>query len=267
MAQEYLLGDSEVETRRLEAQAALWDPVSHALFDRLGLAPDQRVLELGPGTGSLNLELRRRVRGPVDIVEQSPQFLELLTQRWRDDGFGAGQVWDCTVMDADLPADAYDVIFARWVFLFLPEPAAHLAKLVRALKPGGHLAVQDYYRNTFVLLPTPEEWPAIVAADLEFFAKSGSDPNIGAHLPLMFDACGLDLVDLEPHVKTGHPGSAVWNWLASYYLGILDTYATLGPLSPAAAERIRAAWEEAERNPNSVLIGPTVIDVVGRRRK
>jgi SAM-dependent methyltransferase len=280
MVQEYLLGDSNPERARLAAQAALWDPVSHALFDRLGVGrtlpapklaegsgPPLRVLELGPGAGSLNLELRRRVHGPVDIVEQSPLFVEQLKEQWRQDGLGEGRAWNTRILDADLPDDHYDLIFARWVFLFLVDPAAHLRKLARALKPGGRIAIQDYYRNTFCLVPTPPDWPAMIEADLMFFAGSGSDPNVGAHAPLLFPDAGLELVDLAPHTKTGHPGSAVWNWLTTYFLGILETYATLGPLTPEAAARIRTAWESAARNPHSLLIGPTVLDVVGRRSR
>ena len=33
---EYVLGDHAREAARLRAQARLWDPVSHALFDRIG---------------------------------------------------------------------------------------------------------------------------------------------------------------------------------------------------------------------------------------
>ena len=64
---EYVLGDHAREAARLRAQARLWDPVSHALFDRLGVKRGWRVLEVGPGEGSLHLDLRRRVGGTVEI--------------------------------------------------------------------------------------------------------------------------------------------------------------------------------------------------------
>ena len=70
----YLLGDSAAEASRLRAQARLWDPTAHALFDRLKIRRGATVLEIGPGAGSLHRELRRRVRGPVDAVEPSEAF-------------------------------------------------------------------------------------------------------------------------------------------------------------------------------------------------
>src|SRR4029077_728401 len=74
----YLLGDAKREAARLRAQARLWDPVSFALFDRLQIRRGWRILEIGPGQGSLHLELRRRAKAAVDAVERSPVFASRL---------------------------------------------------------------------------------------------------------------------------------------------------------------------------------------------
>ena len=68
----YLLGDNATESARLRAQARLWDPTALALFDRLRIRRGWRILEIGPGNGSLHCELRRRAGGPVDAVEPVP---------------------------------------------------------------------------------------------------------------------------------------------------------------------------------------------------
>ena len=154
----YLLGDSPRESARLRHQARLWDPVAHALFDRLRVRRGWKVLEVGPGEGSLHLDLRRRVRRPVDAVERSAAFAAQLEQRCLADPFGAGRIWTSDLQHAILPRARYDLVFARWVFLFLPDPLAHLKKLVRALKPGGWMAIQDYHRETWALIPRPLEW-------------------------------------------------------------------------------------------------------------
>jgi SAM-dependent methyltransferase len=262
---QYLLGDSRTESARLRAQARLWDPTAHALFARVGVRPGWRILEVGPGQGSLHLALRRLVRGPVDAVERSAVFCDRLRALCRRDGFGDGSIWQADLKNAALPPARYDMVFARWVFLFLPDPQAHIRSLVRALRPGGLLAIEDYYRDSLVMIPRPEEWTPFMAADHAFFASQGGDANIGARLPTLFRQAGLAVVEATPTIKTGRPGSAVWNWLSTYFLGILNRYSELGPLTRGEAQRLRRHWLAAARQPTSFLIAPTVVDVVGRK--
>jgi SAM-dependent methyltransferase len=265
MAYKYLLGDTRTEAARLRAQARLWDPVTLALFDRIGVRRRARVLEIGPGQGSLHLELRRRVDGPVDAIEPSAPFRARLEALARRDRLGSGRVWDTLLADADLPRNHYDLIFARWVFLFLPDAAAHVRKLAAALKPGGLLAIQDYCRETFLMVPTPPEWRAFVAADEAFFATQGGDASIAGQLPFMYRAAQLDVVDVTPTIKTGHPGSREWTWITTYFLGVMDDLARLPPFSRAQAKRLRQRWIAANRDKSSVLIAPALFDVVGRK--
>ena len=262
----YLLGDTRTEAARLRAQARLWDPVTLALFDRIGIRRGSKVLEIGPGQGSLHLELRRRVGGPVDAIEPSAAFRERLQALARRDRLGEGRVWDSLLADAELPREHYDLIFARWVFLFLPDPGGHVRKLAAALKPGGVLAIQDYCRETFLMVPTPAEWRAFVAADEAFFATQGGDASIAGKLPKMYREADLDVIDVTPTVKTGHPLSPVWTWLTSYFLGVMDRLGTLRPFSPAQAKRLRQQWIDASAEKTSLMIAPALVDVVARKR-
>ena len=250
----------------MRRQAALWDPTTHALFDRLGVKRGMRVLEVGPGAGSLHMELRRRVRGPVDAVERSPVFVAQLKKRVARDGFGEGKIWESDLIDAPIGAGRYDLVFARWVFLFLPDPKAHLRKLVRALAPGGRLAIQDYLRRTMSLVPMPDEWDAFLAADDAFFATQGGDANIGARLPALYREVGLTVEEVVPTIRVGAPGSAMWRWLSDYFLGVMDRYGEHAPFTKAAGDRLRKKWLAAGRERTSLLVAPTVLDVVGRKK-
>jgi SAM-dependent methyltransferase len=261
----YLLGDSRREATRLRAQAKLWDPIALALFDRLGVRPGWRVLEIGPGQGSLHLQLRRRACGPIDAVERSPAFAAQLAKLCARDRLGAGQMWQTDLLEAPLPRATYDLIFARWVFLFLPNPEAHLRKLVRALRPGGLLAIEDYHRETLTMVPRPPEWPAFLEADRRFFASQGGDVSIGGRLPELYRRVGLQLVEIVPTIKFARPGTSTWAWMSDYFLDVLDRYAAFSPFSPRAAARLRRRWLAAARDKRSLMIAPAVFDVVGRR--
>jgi SAM-dependent methyltransferase len=261
----YILGDSRGEAARLRFQAKLWDPVSFALFDRLAIKPGWRILEIGPGQGSLHMDLRRRTRGPVDAVERSAPFASRLRRLCSRDGFGRGAIWEIDLIDAPLPKAKYDLIFARWVFLFLPEPEKHLRKLAAALKPGGRIAIQDYHRASMALYPSPRDWDNLMAADRTFFRTQGGDASIGGRLPELYRRAGLVPVEARPHLKAGAPGSPVWTWASWYFLGVMPRLGRLTPFSPAAARRTAAAWRAAARNPDSLFIAPCVLDAVARK--
>jgi SAM-dependent methyltransferase len=261
----YLLGDSRREAARLRAQARLWDPTSLALFDRLGIRRGWKILEIGPGQGSLHMELRRRAQGPIDAVEQSGAFAARLKTLCARDGLGPGRIEVSTLMEAQLPRRHYNLIFARWVFLFLPQPLLHLKKLAGALKPGGLIALEDYHRDSFALIPRPPEWLDFIAADRAFFAAQGSDANIGARLPDLYRAAGLEVVEVVPTIMTGRPGSAVWDWVSTYFLGVMNRYAGSAPFTKASAAALRRRWHRAAREKTSLIIAPTVLDVVGRK--
>jgi SAM-dependent methyltransferase len=261
----YVLGDSRREAARLRAQARLWDPVAHALFDRIGVRKGWKVLEIGPGQGSLHMELRRRVGGPIDAVERSATFADRLATLCRRDGLGEGRIWRTDLADAPLPPGYYDLIFCRWVFLFLPDPEGHVRKLARALRPGGRLAIEDYHRETMALLPRAPEWGDFMAADRAFFASQGGDVSVGGRLPQMFRRAGLRVDEITPTIKTGRPGDPVWSWITGFFMGVLPTFAKLPPFTPAKAEALRRAWIAAAKEKTSLLIAPCVLDVVGRK--
>ncbi len=244
----------------------MWDPTAHALFDRLKIRRGWKILEIGPGQGSLHLELRRRAHGPVDAVEPSTTFTRRLGALCARDGLGEGRSWQSTLVETPLPRQHYDLIFARWVFLFLPNPQAHVKKLASALKPGGVLAIEDYQRETLRMIPVPKEWAGFLAADAAFFASQGGNASIAGELPTLFERAGLKVSDTRATVKTGHPGSPVWRWLSSYFLPVMDQLGDIEPFTPVAARNLRRHWLVASRSPTSLLIGPTLVDVVGRKR-
>ena len=262
---QYLLGDSPTEKARLQRQAKLWDPITAECLERAGLRPGQKVLELGPGRGSIHLELRKRVQGPVDAIERSPEFATGLRALCQSDGLGAGNIWNAEILETHLQRSSYDAIFARWVFLFLPNPVRHLRHLFRALKPSGRLIIQDYHRDTLGMVPRSPDWEAFLQADRDFFASEGGDANIGAKLPLLLPQAGFQVLSIEPHLKVARPGSPTWSWLTDYFLGVLDRYAEFPPFDSNAARRLRRHWQKAGRSKDSILFAPTVLDVIAQK--
>ena len=115
-------------------------------------------------------------------------------------------------------------------------------------------------------MPRPPEWFDFLAADRAFFASEGGDVSIGGRLPDLYRRAGLETVDTNVTIKTGTPGSPVWRWLTTYFMGVMDQLGTFPPFTAPAAARLRRQWKAAERHRTSLLISPAVLDIVGRKR-
>lgn len=118
----------------------------HALLnaevvERLDVRPGQRVLEIGSGPGHALKDVGHRVRGGNVLgVDVSPLMVDLARERNRM-AIARGDVDVCVGDIASLALDAasLDRIFAVHSIYFWRDVDVVLAKLARALKPGGKL--------------------------------------------------------------------------------------------------------------------------------
>jgi len=116
-------------------------------FDRLGLQPGDRALDMGCGGGRHAFEMYRRGGDVVAFDRDGDELARVLDmfRAMREAGeVPAGAEADVKQGDAlSLPfADGeFDRVVAAEVLEHIPEDGAAIAELVRVLRPGGTLAV------------------------------------------------------------------------------------------------------------------------------
>ena len=79
----YILGHSEAEILRLQAQAEILRPITERLLRSAGIRPGMRVLDLGSGAGDVAM-LAAELVGPsgwVIGIDRNSQVLSLATER------------------------------------------------------------------------------------------------------------------------------------------------------------------------------------------
>jgi len=108
----------------------------------LALEPGKAVADVGAGKGELTLALAREVgpTGRVFSTEIDAARLERLRAARPDNV----TVLEARGDDSGLPAECCDAIVLRRVYHHLSEPARINESLLRALRPGGVLAVIDF---------------------------------------------------------------------------------------------------------------------------
>jgi SAM-dependent methyltransferase len=176
------------ETERLRTNEALWDPGTIARFDRIGVAAGWSCLEVGAGNGSAAGWLADRV-GPGGRVVATD--LEVDRLEWLS-GRPQTEVWRHDLRTEDLPADTFDLIHCRMVIQHLPDREAAVARLARALRPGGTLFLEDTDSlPLFRSYLSTEFLQDIREAGYGLMAKAGHEPR-GGHFDLQA-ALGLGL--------------------------------------------------------------------------
>ena len=141
---------------RQQMQDLMLTPVSERLFERAGVAPGERVLDVGCGCGGTTIELGRRV-GPGGHVLGLDISAPMLA-RARELA-PPGSPLQFALADATVYAfepGARDLLFSRFGVMFFADPAASFANMRKALRARSRLAMacwQEPRKNPWMMLP------------------------------------------------------------------------------------------------------------------
>jgi SAM-dependent methyltransferase len=102
---------------------------------------DERVLDVGTGTGPLAFALAPRVREVVGI-DLVPELLER-GREYAGDRYPNVELRQGDVADLDVETGTFDLVCERAVLHHVPRPELVLAEMTRATRPGGRLLVID----------------------------------------------------------------------------------------------------------------------------
>lgn len=121
-------------------------PEMPRLRHELALKPGMSVADVGAGRGELTVALAAEIgpSGRVYATDVDPQALEQIRGR-----VAAAELPNVTILqsrarDTGLPDSCCDAVVLRRVYHHLSDPAATNLDLLRALRPGGVLAIIDF---------------------------------------------------------------------------------------------------------------------------
>ncbi len=265
---EYILGTDDAELRRLQFQHHAWAGPMHAILARAGLRTGATVVDLGCGPGYTTLELAETV-GPAGRViarDLSARFLAHLERVCTERGIAHIECSIGGVESLALPPGSIDAAYARWLFCWLPDPAAAVATIAESLRAGGALIVQDYIHwASMRLLPRDARHDAVVAACMRSWELGGGDIDVGAQLPEYATAARLVVESFEPVERIGGVGSLEWRWISEFYASYAPRLVEGGLLSQSDADDFAAFWAEQTRVGGRRILTPMMADLVLRK--
>lgn len=169
------------------------------MIELMCLAPGDRVLEVGCGTGDDAREAAQFVgeHGAVVGLDASETMIAEAQRRsagaWPNVTFQLGDA--CALPFAD---GEFDVCRSERMLLHLNEPQRAVAEMTRVLKPGGRVVAFDFDFDAAVTAHPDLELTRRVVRAFSDAARCGT---VGRRMPGMFCAAGLLDVTVTPHVN------------------------------------------------------------------
>ena len=189
----YVHGTAPEEQRRL---SALNDLLNESSLRALGLRGGERVLDLGAGLGQLTRAIARAAgpAGRVLGIERSAEQIGEARRLARAEGeehlleLRAGDVMALELAPGEW--GSFDVAHARFILEHVPDPQTVVRAMVRAVRVGGRIVLEDDDHDVLRLWPEPPGLYDLWHAYIRSYEMSGNDPYVGLRLVELLHAAG-----------------------------------------------------------------------------
>jgi SAM-dependent methyltransferase len=218
---------------------------------------------VGSGLGQLTRAMARAVGkdGQVIGIERSAEQLaeaRRLAQAEEDGALAEMRQGDALALPLSVTEwGTFDVAHTRFLLEHVPHPLAVVKSMVRAVRPGGRIVLQDDDHGAFRMWPEPSGAVQLWGAYIATYGKAGNDAFVGRRLVELLHTAGAEPVRntwLFFGSCSGHPdfprfASNLIEILVGAKEAILETGHIDSPGYEAAMTALRA-WSQG---PDSAL--------------
>jgi hypothetical protein len=165
--------------------------------------------------------------------------------------------------DAELPSVRADGAWTRWVYAFVKDPRSLLNRVTKRLRPGGAYVIHEYIDySTWRLAPRLPQLEEYVQAVMQGWRADGGEPDIGLEIPSWLRELGYEIRALNLLIDIVPPSSPVWQWLSAFVDVGIRRLVDLGRMQEKRAEEILNEFRYRERDARSLVIAPTVLEII-----
>ncbi|MET7850954.1 methyltransferase domain-containing protein [Streptomyces avermitilis] len=197
----YLLDNRQPEAgQRYDAVAAVFDLTTFRHIEGFGIGSGWRCWEVGAGGTSVISWLAKKVGPTGKVVATDTDISSAATV--------ARQPVEVRTHDVGVeepPGEGFDLVHARLALVHVPDQERALRSMVKALRPGGRLLLEDADPALQPLVCPDEHGPEQQLANRLhdgfrlLLAERGVDLSYGRKLPRLLRAAGLRRVEADAH--------------------------------------------------------------------
>jgi SAM-dependent methyltransferase len=238
------------------------DPGTTRHLNDLGVAPGWQCLELGGGGGSIAAWLCARVgpTGRVVATDLDTRFLEAID-------CPRLEVWRHDLVADDLPEAAFDLVHTRALLCHVPDRQRALDQIVRALRPGGCVLIEEPDSAGEAVIAPPgavvDFADKVIRAKNLFLDTRGFDRLFARRVFNELTARGLTHVAAQGRVEMSCGGSPLARF---YQLTLKQVSSQLAAEGEVSESEIQAHCELLE-DPAFLFMWPMMLATWGRKAR
>lgn len=231
---DYILGVNQAELERLEFQHGVWKDVTDKFLEKINIQKGWKCLDSGAGPGFVSMQLLELTGGAGEVTALEPGefYLDHFRNFCKINNIENVKFLNSDIENADLEENYYNLIFMRWVIDFVPDAENLLMKLIRSLKKGGVIAIQDYAYEGIALFPKGGPFDNIAEYVKSYWVAGGGDPYFTVKIPKYFRENNISLDEYSPVSLAGGNDSNIFKWAYLFFKGHLRSLAELNIISP-----------------------------------
>lgn len=264
MTASYTIDGGQAGKARLDVLSRVCEPGTATLFDRVGLAPGGRCLDVGCGGGHVSRELARRLGPDGFVVGIDVDDVVLDLARTDTAAQGLSNVEFRHADARALEASCYDVVYARCLLSHVDDPGVVVGSFFDALRPGGVAVVEDIDFRGYFCWPPSAAHDRYVELYRETVRRRGGNADLGPSLPGLLAQAGFDQVGVSVSHACGVVGEP--KLIPPLTLERIADAVVREGVAPAdeVAAAVAALYAEAA-DPTTVMGMPRVVQAWGRK--
>jgi ubiquinone/menaquinone biosynthesis C-methylase UbiE len=257
--------DIKAEVKRLTEQALCWEPDAEILFDKIGIQPGWKCIDLGCGPLGVLSPLSRCVgsQGQVLGLDINPFYIQEANCFINENHYTNVKLIVGDIYDIPIRLHSFDLSHMRFVFTQKGCDEELLGKMIALTKHGGVIISQESDMTTWNCYPPQLAWNKMRKSLSDLFELLGGDINAGLRTYQMFRKANLEDIQIRTAslaMPVGHAYRAGLLWFA---LAMQEKITAANILTENEFEDALDECNVIINNPEIIIFSYTVCQVWG----
>jgi len=259
----YIIEGGEEGKKRLNVLSEILYDYTKSVIEEDGKITGKKFLDVGSGGGNVALMAAKMVgeTGHVTAIDFDAEIVRLAEAEAKSQNVLNIQYAVTDAYKIDYNGE-FDIAYSRFLLSHLEKPEMVLNNMLKSLKPGGRIIVEDIDFSGHFCYPPCSAFDAYIEYYITAAKNTGQNPTMGLSLFQLFKTAGINNIRVD--VVQPFYNEGIGKWMAYFTMDkIKNTVIRQGLATAGIIEKVLSELKEFTENPDTVMSLPRIFRVRG----